>query len=185
MCKRAWYTYKVVLLIKPFVSLTSSLPSCCWIFKSLMFPAKEEQVMPFDVGITWMPMLNGKANSCSQWFLSLCSIETSLEKPLFAGHRCNKHVQWTCERKAISAKTHLERLSAVSRPSVDPLLTDYQLLYRPTVDRLSTDYRPSIDRLSTECRPLYRLLYRPISRWTLPTVNKIHKITVTVCSGAS
>ena len=70
------------------------LPSCCWIFKSLMFPAKQEEVMPLDVGITWMPMLNGQANSCSQWFLSLCIIATSLEKPLFAGHRCNKHVQW-------------------------------------------------------------------------------------------
>ena len=62
--------------------------------------------------------------------------------------------------------------------------TDYRPLYRPTVDRVSTDYRPSVDRvstdcrssvdrLSTECRPLYRPLYRPISRSTLPTVNKI------------
>ena len=66
------------------------------------------------------------------------------------------------ERKAISAETHLERLSAVSRPSVDPLST-----------AISTDCRPSVDRLSTECRPLYRPLYRPISRSTLPTVNKI------------
>ena len=49
------------------------------------------------------------------------------------------------ERKAISAETHLEQLSTVSQPSVD---------------RLSTDYRP---------------LYRPISRSTLPTVNKIRK----------
>ena len=60
------------------------------------------------------------------------------------------------EQKAISAETHLERLSAMSRPSVDPLLTDC---------------RPSVDRLSTECRPLYR----PISRSTLPTVNKIQQ----------
>ena len=73
------------------------------------------------------------------------------------------------ERKAVSAETHLERLSTVSRPSVDLLSTDYQLLYRPTVDRVSTECRPSVDRLSTECRPLYR----PISRSTLPTVNKI------------
>ena len=44
---------------------------------------------------------------------------------------------------------------------------------RSTIDRLSTaistDCRPSVDWLSTECRPLYR----PISRSTLPTVNKI------------
>ena len=84
----------VVLLIKPFVSLMLSSPSCCWICKSLMFPAKKEEVMLFDVGITWTPMLNGKANGCSQWFLSICIIATSLEKSLVAGHRCNKHVQW-------------------------------------------------------------------------------------------
>ena len=92
--KRAWYTYKVVvLLIKPIVSLMLLLPSCCWIFKSLMFPAKKEEVMPFDVGITRTPMLNGNANGSSQWFLSLRIIATSLKKPLVAGHRC-KHVQW-------------------------------------------------------------------------------------------
>ena len=67
--------------------------------------------------------------------------------------RCRRNVG---ERKAISAETHLEGLSAVSRPSVDRLSTDYRPLYRPTVDRVSTDYRPSVDRLSTECRPLYR-----------------------------
>ena len=39
----------------------------------------------------------------------------------------------------------------------------------PSIDRLSIEYRPTVDRLSTECRPLYR----PISRSTLPTVNKI------------
>ena len=95
MHKRTWYTYKViVLLIKPIVSLMFSSPSCCWIFKSLTFPVKKEEVMLFDVGITWTPMLNGKANGCSQWFLSICIIATSLEKSLVAGHRCNKHVQW-------------------------------------------------------------------------------------------
>ena len=61
--------YKVVvLLIKPIVSLMFSLPSCCWIFKSLMFPAKKEEVKPFDVGITWTPMLNGNANGSSSGF---------------------------------------------------------------------------------------------------------------------
>ena len=53
------------------------------------------------------------------------------------------------ERKAISAETHLERLSTVSLPSVDRLSTDYRPLCRPSVDRLSTEYRPSVDRVST------------------------------------
>ena len=35
--------------IKPIVSLMFSLPSCCWIFKSLVFPVKQEEVMPFDI----------------------------------------------------------------------------------------------------------------------------------------
>ena len=69
------------------------------------------------------------------------------------GQVSTKYRRSVGERKAISAETHLERLSAVSRPSVDPLSTDYQPLYRPTVDRVSTDCRPSVDRLSTECRP--------------------------------
>ena len=42
------------------------------------------------------------------------------------------------ERKAISAKTHLERLSTVSRPSVDPLSTAISTECRPTTDRVST-----------------------------------------------
>ena len=49
------------------------------------------------------------------------------------------------ERKAISAETHLERLSTVSRPCVVRLSAES----RPTIDQLSTDYRPSVDRLST------------------------------------
>ena len=52
---KAWCTCKVVvLLIKPIVLLKFSLPSCRWIF----------------VVITWTRMLEGKANGCSQWFLS-------------------------------------------------------------------------------------------------------------------
>ena len=42
------------------------------------------------------------------------------------------------ERKAISAKTHLERLSTVSRQSVDPLSTAISTECRPTTDRVST-----------------------------------------------
>ena len=44
--------------------LTFSLLSHCWISKTLIFPAN--QVMSFDVfdaGVTWMHMLDGKANS--------------------------------------------------------------------------------------------------------------------------
>ena len=78
------------------------------------------------------------------------------------------------ERKAISAETHLERLSTVSRPSVVRLSSKS----RPTIDRLSTaistECRPTINQVSTECVSThYRTLYRPIDRSTLPTVNMI------------
>ena len=59
--------------------------------------------------------------------------------------------------------TTIDRVSTECRATIDRLST-----------ALSTDCRPSIDRLSTESRPLYRPLCRPISRSTLPTVNKIH-----------
>ena len=62
------------------------------------------------------------------------------------------------ERKAISAETHLERLSAVSRPTIDRY-----------IDRLSTECRPTIDRVSTA-------ISTDISRSTLPTVNKIEHV---------
>ena len=54
------------------------------------------------------------------------------------------------ERKAISAETHLERLSTVSRLSVDRLSTNYRPLYRPTVDRVSTECRPTFHLVSTD-----------------------------------
>ena len=73
------------------------------------------------------------------------------------------------------------------RPCLNRVSTDYRPLCRPTVDRVSTEYRPSVDRLSTECRlSIDRLstecrpLYRPISRSTLPRVNKIRP----ECSGS-
>ena len=71
-CKiKAWCTCKVVvLLIKPVVLLKFSLPSCRWIF----------------VVITWTRMLDGKANGCSQWFLSHRSVASGLEKPPLAGY---------------------------------------------------------------------------------------------------
>ena len=64
------------------------------------------------------------------------------------------------EGKAISAETHLERLSTVSRrvstdyrPTIDRYIDRVSTECRPSVDRVSTDCRPSVDRLSTECRP--------------------------------
>ena len=68
-------------------------------------------------------------------------------------------------------RTCLDRVSTHYRPTIDRLSTAMSTECRPSVDRVSTECRPSIDRLSTEYRPLYR----PISRSTLPTVNKIHK----------
>ena len=88
------------------------------------------------------------------------------------------------EGKAISAETHLERLSTVSRrvstdyrPTIDRYIDRVSTECRPSVDRVSTDCRPTVDRLSTECRPLYRL----ISRSTLPTINKIRALKYTTC----
>ena len=37
------------------------------------------------VVITWTRMLDGKANGCLQWFLSLRSVTSGLQKPLLAG----------------------------------------------------------------------------------------------------
>ena len=69
------------------------------------------------------------------------------------------------ERKAISAETHLERLSTVPRLSVVRLSSES----RPTIDR-------NTDRVSTDYRPLFR----PIDRSTLPTVNRIRSVIHTV-----
>ena len=53
---------------------TRNVTTCCcrWIF----------------VVITWTHMLDGKANGCSQWFLSHRSVASDLEKPLLAGYMC-------------------------------------------------------------------------------------------------
>ena len=59
-----------VILVKPIVLLKFSLSSSRWIF----------------VVITWTHMLDGKANGCSQWFLSHQSAPCGLEKPLLAGY---------------------------------------------------------------------------------------------------
>ena len=67
----------------------------------------------------------------------------------------------------------LYRVSTHYWPTIDRYVDRVSTEYRPSVDRVSTDCRPSVDRLSTECWLLYRPLYRPICRSTLPTVNKI------------
>ena len=77
--------------------------------------------------------------------------------PPTIGEESAKWRWWsTGERKAISAEIHLERLSTVSRPSVDRLSSESRLTIDRYIDRVSTEYRP---------------LYRPIDRSTLPTVN--------------
>ena len=68
-----------------------------------------------------------------------------------------------------TSETTIDRVSTECRPTIDRLSIAISTDCRPSVDRVSTYCRPSVDRLSTECRPLYR----PISRSTLPTVNKI------------
>ena len=57
------------MLITPIVLLKFSLLSCRWIV----------------VAITWTRMLDGKANGCSQLFVSHRSVVSGLEKPLLAG----------------------------------------------------------------------------------------------------
>ena len=69
-----------------------------------MIPGNEKKVMSlfwcFDVY-----MLNGKANSCSQWYLSLHSIASGLEKPLLAGLWPHKDL---CERlRSLALNLHL------------------------------------------------------------------------------
>ena len=48
--------------------------SCCFAYYLLKF-----------VVITWTRMLDGKANGCLRWFLSLRNVTSGLEKPLLAG----------------------------------------------------------------------------------------------------
>ena len=74
-------------------------------------------------------------------------------------------VYLTIDRPSTDYRRTIDRLSTDYHRLSDRLSTDYHRLS----DRVSTDCRPTVDRLSTDCRPLYR----PISRSTLPTVNKI------------
>ena len=56
--------------------------------------------------------------------------------------------------------TTIDRVSNECRPTIVWISTDYRLLYRPSLDRLSTailtQSRLTIDRVSTDYRPLYR-----------------------------
>ena len=61
-----------------------------------------------------------------------------------------------------TSETTIDRVSTECRATIVGVSTYYRPLYLP-----------SLDRLSTECRPVYRPLYRPIDRSTLPTVNII------------
>ena len=93
-----------------------------------------------------------------KFFLFLCIVRYTFRNATSNSHKMIFLPRPTIDRLSIAMSTEC-------RPSINRVSTEY----RPTVDRVSTDYRPSVDRLSTECRPLYR----PISRSTLQTVNKI------------
>ena len=60
--------------------------------KSLMFPAKQEEVMSFDEGITFLHMLDGKASGCPQWFLSLHNVASSMENPQLSRYTRREHL---------------------------------------------------------------------------------------------
>ena len=92
--------------------------------------------------------------------------------------KCRCNVGEVSVNEKLYRPRHLERLSTVARPSVDPLSTDY----RPTIDRLSTaistDCRPSVDRVSTECRPSIDRL----STECRPTIDRVSTAISTAIS---
>ena len=86
-------------------------------------------------------------------------------------------------------------MSTDHRPSVDQLLTDTSVKYRPTIDQVSAkcrrnvgevsvneklyrprhiwnDYRPCLDRVSTHYRPLYRPTVNRVSTDYRPSVDR-------------
>ena len=79
------------------------------------------------------------------WLLTKCRPITDR----YIGQVSTNYRRSVGERKAISAETHLERLSTVSRPSVDRLSTAISTECRLSIDRVSTEYRPTVDRVST------------------------------------
>ena len=100
---------------------------------------------------------------------------------------------------SVKYRRTIGEVSAKSRRSVGEVSVNEKLYrprhiwndYRPCLDQVSSDYRPSLDRLSTaistESRQTidrvstdYRPLYQPIDRSTLPTVNMIHRVTVSL-----
>ena len=62
-------------------------------------------------------------------------------------------------------------MSTDHRPSVDQLLTDTSVKYRPTIDQLSAKYRRSVGEMSAKCRrkvgevSVNEKLYRPRHIW--------------------
>ena len=87
-------------------------------------------------------------------------------------------------------------MSTDRRPSVDQLLTDTSVKYRPTIDQLSAkcrrnvgevsvneklyrprhiwnDYRPCLDRVSTDYRPLCRPTVDRVSTEYRPSVDRV------------
>ena len=76
-------------------------------------------------------------------------------------------------------------MSTDHRPSVDQLLTDTSVKYRPTIDQLSAKCRctksyigrdtsgTTIDRVSTECRPTIDRLSIAISTDCRPSVDRV------------
>ena len=120
--------------------------------------------MSTDTSVKYRPTIDQVSAKCRQ-NVGEVSVNEKLYQPRHIWNdyrpcldRVSSHYRSTIDR-------YIDRLSTECRPTIDRVSTEY----RPTVDRVSTDYRPSVDRLSTECRPIYR----PISRSTLPTVNKI------------
>ena len=55
--------------------------------------------------------------------------------------------RWKVGEVSVSEKLYRPRHTC--RPTIVRVSTDYRPLYRPSVDRLSTECRPTIDRLST------------------------------------
>lgn len=70
-----WHNFLVAVML-----LDPKVPKCfMWIKRKWCY-------LTFHVGVTWMCMPDGKANGCSQSFLSLCKVTSSLEKPLLTGY---------------------------------------------------------------------------------------------------
>ena len=89
MYKKVWKALLNLLLFDILVAvmlLDPKVPKCFLRIKRTWC------YLTFYVGIMWMCMPDGRANGCSQWFLSLCKVTPSLEKPLLAGYSYIDHI---------------------------------------------------------------------------------------------